>query len=135
MTANMKAKMSHQRARVLKASPRVHTWAGFEAEAFFLGRESKPKGWQPTLSGIGFAMAAATSRQMAMMTDRIFMPTAQPAVLRTGETARVRSSWDMGAPMKARPHLVPYSVPTYHLRQEMVEETQSMPVPMPAKTP
>ena len=70
-----------------------------------------------------------------MITERTFMPADQPALLRMGETTMVRRSCAMGAPMKASPHLVPYSVPTYHLRQEIVDETHSMPVPTPAKMP
>jgi hypothetical protein len=84
---------------------------------------------------MGLATAAATSSIAAMMMERTFMPADQPALLRIGETRTVSRSWAMGAPMKARPHFVPYSVPTYHLRHEMVEETQSIPVPTPAKTP
>jgi len=134
MTANMNAKMSSQMCGVLKAVPRVHSRAGFSGAAF-LGSESRPKGLQPTLSGMGLAMRPATTRKTAMMTESTFMPICQPADFRIGDTTMVSRSWARGAPAKAMPQFLPYSAPTYHLRHEIVEETHSMPVPMPAKTP
>ena len=56
---------------------------------------------------MGLATAAAISSMTAMITERSFMPMDQPAFLRTGETTMVSSSWAIGAPMKARPHLEP----------------------------
>ena len=85
--------------------------------------------------GVRFAMSAAATRNTAQMAAISFMPACQPMFLRTGFRTMVSSSCASGAPAKAMPHMVPYFAPTYHWRQEMVELTHSMPVPMPANRP
>ncbi len=52
-----------------------------------------------------------------------------------GLTTWARTNCAIGAPANAKPHIVAYDLPTYHLRTETVDVTQSMPVAMPPRTP